>query len=72
MRDPHLPLEHKIGQLFIVGFQGREPDADTRALLDEIQPGGFLLYQRNIESFEPSPRFRHSSRSIMKVAAWTG
>ena len=52
MRDPHLPLEHKIGQLFIVGFQGREPDAETCALLDEIQPGGYLLYQRNIESFD--------------------
>jgi beta-N-acetylhexosaminidase len=52
MRDPHLTLEQKVGQLFIVGFQGTEPDTETRALLDAIQPGGFLLYQRNIESFD--------------------
>src|SRR5262245_24776048 len=52
MRDPHLTLEQKIGQLFVLGFQGPEPDAETRALLDTIQPGGFLLYQRNIESFD--------------------
>jgi len=52
MTDPHLPLEQKIGQLFILGFQGREPDSETRALLDEIRPGGFLLYQRNIEGFD--------------------
>src|SRR5262249_56985406 len=52
MRDPHLTLEQKIGQLFIVGFQGRSPDAETRALLDAIHPGGFILFQRNIESFD--------------------
>jgi beta-N-acetylhexosaminidase len=52
MRDPHLTLEQKVGQLFILGFQGREPDAETRALLELIQPGGFLLYQRNVESFD--------------------
>ena len=52
MRDPHLTLEQKIGQLFIVGFQGTEPDGETRALLEAIRPGGFLLYQRNIESFD--------------------
>src|SRR5262245_8201086 len=52
MRDPHLTLEQKIGQLFVVGFQGRSPDADTRALLDVIRPGGFIFFTRNIESFD--------------------
>jgi beta-N-acetylhexosaminidase len=52
MRDPHLTLEQKIGQLFVLGFQGPRPDAETRELLDVIQPGGFLLYQRNIDSYD--------------------
>jgi beta-N-acetylhexosaminidase len=52
MRDPHLTLEQKIGQLFVVGFQGTQPDAETRALLDMIRPGGFVFFQRNIESFD--------------------
>jgi beta-N-acetylhexosaminidase len=52
MRESHLTLEQKIGQLFVVGFHGRTPDAEARALLSEIQPGGFLLFQRNIESFD--------------------
>jgi beta-N-acetylhexosaminidase len=52
MTDPHLTLEQKIGQLFVLGFQGREPAAETRALFDLIQPGGFLLYKRNIDSFD--------------------
>jgi beta-N-acetylhexosaminidase len=52
MRDPHVTLEQKIGQLFVLGFQGPEPDAETRALLDMIQPAGFLLSQRNIDNFD--------------------
>ncbi|HEY2384734.1 MAG TPA: glycoside hydrolase family 3 N-terminal domain-containing protein [Terriglobia bacterium] len=53
MRDAQrLTLEQKIGQLFVLGFQGHQPDQETSALLDYIQPGGFHLFQRNIESFD--------------------
>ena len=53
MRDGHrLTLEQKIGQLFILGFQGYQPDQETSAFLDYLQPGGFHLFQRNIESFD--------------------
>src|ERR1700681_923028 len=47
-----LTLEEKVGQLFVLGFQGAEPDAETRDLLETIRPGGFLLFQRNIEGFD--------------------
>lgn len=52
MRDPHLTLDQKVGQLFVLGFHGREPDAEVRDVLDRVQPGGFILYQRNIESLD--------------------
>lgn len=53
MKDTnHLTLDQKVGQLFVLGFQGYEVDRDTRALLEAIRPGGFLLFQRNIESFD--------------------
>src|SRR5215831_12871704 len=53
MRDAHrLTLEQKIGQLFVLGFQGFYLDQETSALLEYIQPGGFHLFQRNIESFD--------------------
>ena len=47
-----LTLEEKVGQLFFLGFSGTEPDANTRALLELVQPGGIVLSQRNIESFD--------------------
>jgi beta-N-acetylhexosaminidase len=53
MKDTHrLTLEEKVGQLFCLGFQGHEPDAETRDVLDVVRPGGFLLFQRNIEGFD--------------------
>jgi beta-N-acetylhexosaminidase len=67
MRDPHLTLEQKIGQLFVLGFQGREPDAETRVLLDTIQPGGFLLYQRNIESFDQVYSLTYGLREMSAI-----
>jgi beta-N-acetylhexosaminidase len=48
----HLTLDQKVGQLFILGFQGYELDRETRNLLEVIRPGGILLFQRNIESFD--------------------
>ncbi len=67
MKDAHrLSLEEKVGQLFVLGFQGYEPDRETLALLERIRPGGFLLFQRNIESFdqvyELTTRLREMSR----------
>ena len=69
MRDPHLTLEQKIGQLFVLGFAGREPDVESRALLDAIQPGGFLLYQRNIESFDQIYDLTSRLREISAIPA---
>src|SRR5437870_10839888 len=51
MKD-HFTLEQKVGQLFVLGFQGYELDRETRMLIETIQPGGFLLLQRNIENFD--------------------
>jgi beta-N-acetylhexosaminidase len=57
-----LTLEEKVGQLFFLGFNGFEPDAETLARVEKIRPGGFLISQRNIESFDQlhalSARFR--------------
>jgi len=53
MKDiDRLTLEEKIGQLFWLGFQGPSLDSATRGFVETIRPGGFVLSQRNIESFE--------------------
>ena len=47
-----LTLEERVGQLFMVGFQGPALDAGTERVLDKIRPGGFICSQRNIESLD--------------------
>ena len=47
-----LTLEEMVGQLFFLGFQGPVPDADTHELMQRIRPGGFIFFQRNIETFD--------------------
>jgi beta-N-acetylhexosaminidase len=40
--------EHdSIGQLFMVGLPGLTLDADTRSRLQDLQPGGIILFRRN-------------------------
>ncbi len=45
-----LSLEQQIGQFFFIGLPGTELDADTRALIEEVQPGGIIIFGRNVAS----------------------
>ena len=43
-----LPLEQQIGQFLFIGLPSTELDADTRALIEEVQPGGIIIFGRNV------------------------
>jgi beta-N-acetylhexosaminidase len=43
-----LPLEQQIGQFLFIGLPGTELDADTRALIQEVRPGGIIIFGRNV------------------------
>ena len=38
------------GQLLLTGVPGKELDAETAALFRKVQPGGYIIFGRNIES----------------------
>ena len=42
----------KIGQLFMMGFDGTAVSADLAAFIKEYKPGGVILFSRNLESVE--------------------
>ncbi len=44
------PNAESIARLLFVGVPGTSVDAATRELLQEVQPGGVVLFKRNIES----------------------
>ncbi|MDD3719539.1 MAG: glycoside hydrolase family 3 N-terminal domain-containing protein [Actinomycetota bacterium] len=43
-----LTLEQKVGQLFLVGFEGTEVTPEIRQLFEAVHPGGVILFGRNI------------------------
>ncbi|MFL6254232.1 MAG: glycoside hydrolase family 3 N-terminal domain-containing protein [Pyrinomonadaceae bacterium] len=47
-----LPLEHQIGQLLFIGLPGTELDTEARALLEEVKPGGVIIFGRNVAAPE--------------------
>src|SRR6266550_2867677 len=47
-----LPLEQQIGQFFFIGLPGTELDDATRDLITEVQPGGVIIFGRNVASPE--------------------
>lgn len=42
----------KIGQLFMVGFMGTSVNPELASFIREYQPGGVILFSRNLESVE--------------------
>jgi len=44
-----LELRRQVGQLLVMGFDGTVLSPRLRLMLDTFQPGGIILFQRNIE-----------------------
>jgi len=67
-----LPLEQQIGQFFFIGLPGTELDDEARALIEEIKPGGIILFGRNVETAEQVRRLLDGARAMLPVAPLCG
>ena len=43
-----LPFEQQIGQFFYIGLPGTTLDDETRQLVEEVKPGGIIIFGRNV------------------------
>ena len=62
-----LPLEQQIGQLFFIGLPGTELDAETRALIEHVKPGGVIIFGRNVASAEQLRGLLDGVRELLPV-----
>ena len=67
-----LPLEQQIGQFFSIGLPGTELDEEARALIEEIKPGGIILFGRNIETAEQVRQLLDGTRAMLPIAPLCG
>src|SRR6266853_6864223 len=56
-----------LGQLILTGVPGKLLDAKTAKLFERVQPGGFILFGRNIESAVQLRRLIDDLRELSKV-----
>jgi beta-N-acetylhexosaminidase len=62
-----LPLEQQIGQFLFIGLPGTELDAQTRDLLTEVQPGGVIIFGRNVAGPEQLRSLIDGVRELVKM-----
>jgi beta-N-acetylhexosaminidase len=67
-----LPFERQVGQFFFIGLPGTEVDSETRELIQEIQPGGIILFGRNIETPEQVRKLLDDSRALVATPLLCG
>src|SRR5437016_499282 len=67
-----LPLEQQVGQLFFIGLPGTEIDQDARDLIKEIQPGGIILFGRNVESPRQVRKMLDDARTLIPTTVLCG
>jgi beta-N-acetylhexosaminidase len=67
-----LPLEQQIGQFFFIGLPGTELDEDARDLIEEIKPGGIILFGRNVETVDQVRKLLDGARAMLPVAPLCG
>ena len=63
-----LPLEQQIGQFLFIGLPGTELDAETRALIEEVQPGGVIIFGRNVAAPEQLRSLTDGVRAMARAA----
>ena len=62
-----LPLEQQIGQFLFIGLPGTELDAEARALVEEIQPGGVIIFGRNVAGPEQLRSLLDGVRELVRI-----
>jgi beta-N-acetylhexosaminidase len=67
-----LSLEQQIGQLFYIGLPGTELDAETRLLIQEVQPGGIIIFGRNVAAPQRLRDLLDGVRELLPVPPLVG
>ena len=57
----------RLGQLLLTGVPGPELDPDTAARFRKLQPGGFILFSRNIKSPEQLRKLIDDLRDLSEI-----
>ena len=52
-----LTLDEKIGQMLMVSYRSTEADDNLISVLNDVKPGGFIMFSENFESYTQVQKF---------------
>src|SRR5438477_11127334 len=67
-----LPLGQRIGEFLFIGLPGAELDEVARSLIEEIKPGGVILFGRNVQSPKQVRQLLDGVRAMLPVVPVCG
>jgi beta-N-acetylhexosaminidase len=67
-----LPFEQRIGQFFFIGLPGPEIDETARQLIEDVKPGGVILFGRNVQTAEQVRRLLDGVRAMLPAPPLLG
>jgi beta-N-acetylhexosaminidase len=67
-----LPLEQQVGQFLFIGLPGTELDRETRELINDVQPGGVIIFGRNVASAEQVRSLLDGVRELLPTSPLLG
>jgi beta-N-acetylhexosaminidase len=65
--SPEMHASAPLGQLLLTGVPGAELDSDTARRFKKLQPGGFILFGRNIQSPEQLRKLIDDLRDLSEI-----
>lgn len=71
-RLAEMSLEAKVGQLFMIGFDGQALDAPLRQMIREYGVGGVIFFARNVSSPEQVAELNRSLQAAAREAGHPG
>ncbi len=63
-----LPLERRVGQTLMVGFDGTEPSREVKELIERYGVGGIILFSRNLRDAHQTLALTHDLQAIARQA----
>ncbi|MFZ0061287.1 MAG: glycoside hydrolase family 3 N-terminal domain-containing protein [Pyrinomonadaceae bacterium] len=67
-----LSLPEQIGQFFYIGLPGTQLDAQTRELVEEIKPGGVIIFGRNVAAAQQLRGLLDGVRELLPIEPLVG
>lgn len=61
----------QVGQLLIMGFDGTEMSPKLRTMMSTLQPGGVILFRRNIEAAQQTFNLVQECRKSVRIPLFT-